>query len=122
MPELWSSGYAAFFPAGNPAGLNDSAYFEWMDSATALDGEFVRHFQRYVCNSIGISHGDLEATSLVPRDSLHRLAVELDLAIGATYLERNEDGATPPRNSIAMIDRHGRVLYNYQKVHVCSFA
>ena len=34
------------FPAGNPAGQNDSAYFEWMDSATALDGDFVRHFQR----------------------------------------------------------------------------
>ena len=95
MPELWSSGYAAFFPVGNPAGQNDSAYFEWMDSATPLDGDFVRHFQQ--------------------------LAVELDMAIGTSYLERYEDGATPPRNSIAMIDRHGRVLYNYQKVHICSF-
>jgi N-carbamoylputrescine amidase len=95
MPELWSSGYAAFFPPGDPAGRNDSAYFEWMDSATPLDGDFVRHFQR--------------------------LAIELNMAIGTSYLERNEGGATPPRNSIAMIDRHGRVLYNYQKVHICSF-
>ena len=66
-----------------------------LGSATPLDGAFVSHFRS--------------------------LAVELDMAIGAAYLEENEGGAAPPRNSIAMIDRHGRVLYNYAKVHTCSF-
>jgi predicted amidohydrolase len=80
FPEMWSTGYASFFPSAGP--YNDSALFEWMDTSTPLDGDYISHFRN--------------------------LAVELNMAIGAAYLEQNEGGAAPPRNSVAMIDRHGR--------------
>lgn len=72
---------------------------EWMGLATALDGGFVAHFKR--------------------------LAVELDMAIAASYLEEVDGPGGerwPPRNSVALIDRHGRVVYNYAKVHTCQFS
>jgi predicted amidohydrolase len=46
------------------------------------------------------------------------LAKELNMAIALTYLERWE-GA--PRNSVSLIDRHGRVVLTYAKVHTCEF-
>ena len=46
------------------------------------------------------------------------LARELNLAIALTYLER-WPGA--PRNSVSLIDRHGRLLLTYAKVHTCEF-
>ena len=52
-------------------------------------------------------------------------AVELDIAIGASYMEavRGPGGEIwPPRNSVAMIDRHGEIIYNYAKVHTCQFS
>ena len=47
------------------------------------------------------------------------------MAIGATYMEqvRGPGGERwPPRNSVALIDRHGEVVYNYAKVHTCQFS
>ncbi|HYG79384.1 MAG TPA: carbon-nitrogen hydrolase family protein [Pyrinomonadaceae bacterium] len=46
------------------------------------------------------------------------LARELNMAIALTYLEKWE-GA--PRNSVSLIDRHGRILLTYAKVHTCEF-
>jgi predicted amidohydrolase/GNAT superfamily N-acetyltransferase len=77
-------------------------YYEWGDAgddATALaaqaitiDGEFVGHFRS--------------------------LASELDMAIAITFLE---DWPNGPRNSLALIDRHGSVVLRYAKVHTCDF-
>ena len=77
-------------------------YYEWGDAgdnATALaaqaitvDGDFVGHFRS--------------------------LASELDMAIAVTFLE---DWPTRPRNSLALIDRHGSVVLRYAKVHTCDF-
>jgi len=45
------------------------------------------------------------------------------MAIAAAYTE-NIDGITgpgdrlPPRNAIALIDRHGEVLHDFKKVHI----
>ena len=45
------------------------------------------------------------------------------MAIAAAYTE-NIDGVTgpgdrlPPRNAIALIDRHGEVLHDFKKVHI----
>ncbi|HYG09283.1 MAG TPA: carbon-nitrogen hydrolase family protein [Pyrinomonadaceae bacterium] len=47
-----------------------------------------------------------------------RLAVELNMAIALTYLERWE-GA--PRNSVSLIDRRGQIVLTYAKVHTCEF-
>lgn len=47
-----------------------------------------------------------------------KLAKELNMAIGITFLESYEPF---PRNSVCLIDRHGEVLYIYAKVHTCDF-
>lgn len=47
-----------------------------------------------------------------------RLAKELDMAIGITFLEAYEP---LPRNSVALFDRHGELKYVYAKVHTCDF-
>jgi predicted amidohydrolase len=46
------------------------------------------------------------------------LARELDMAIGLSYLEKHP---FQPRNSFALIDRHGKVIFSYAKVHTCDF-
>ncbi|MCI2046853.1 MAG: carbon-nitrogen hydrolase family protein [Faecalibacterium sp.] len=47
-----------------------------------------------------------------------RLAKELDLAIGITFLEAY---APLPRNTLVLFDRHGRRVLRYSKVHTCAF-
>lgn len=47
-----------------------------------------------------------------------RLAKELGMAIGITFLE---DYEPLPRNSVALFDRHGELKYVYAKVHTCDF-
>lgn len=64
----------------------------WADQAVARDGEFVGHFRS--------------------------LAGELGLAIAVTYLERWPGG---PRNTVTLIDRHGRDCLTFAKVHTCDF-
>ena len=54
------------------------------------------------------------------RPASDKLARELDMAIAAAYLERvtGPGGESwPPRNAVALIDRHGEVRLNYAKVH-----
>jgi len=46
------------------------------------------------------------------------LAVELDMAIGITFLEKYYPS---PRNSLAVIDHHGSIVLHYAKVHTCTF-
>lgn len=65
---------------------------EWKAQAIRQDDSFITHF----CN----------------------LARELKMAIAVTYLEK-WDGA--PRNSVSLIDRHGKIVLTYAKVHTCEF-
>jgi N-carbamoylputrescine amidase len=51
-------------------------------------------------------------------ERFRQLAVELDLAILITYLERWEG---LPRNTASLIDRHGHIVLTYSKVHTCDF-
>jgi predicted amidohydrolase len=77
-------------------------YYEWGEAGAGVgalaaqaippDGEFVDHFRA--------------------------LAAGLDMAIALTFLERWPDA---PRNSLAVIDRHGSVVLSYAKVHTCDF-
>ena len=64
----------------------------WAARAVGPDDPFVRHFRA--------------------------LAAELRIAVALTYLER---WPTAPRNSVSVIDRRGRVLMTYAKVHTCEF-
>jgi hypothetical protein len=50
--------------------------------------------------------------------SFRKLACDLDMAIGLTYLEK-WDGA--PRNSLSLIDRHGDICLTYAKMHTCGW-
>lgn len=65
---------------------------EWEAQAVSQEDAFVSHFQA--------------------------LARELNMAIALTYLEK-WPGA--PRNSVSIIDRHGRIILTYAKVHTCDF-
>ncbi len=62
------------------------------ETAVSADGSFVRSFAK--------------------------LAKELDMAIGITFLEAHEP---LPRNTICLFDRKGELLYTYAKVHTCDF-
>lgn len=46
------------------------------------------------------------------------LARELNMAIAITLLEQTEP---QPRNTLCLIDRHGRIVLTYAKVHTCDF-
>jgi predicted amidohydrolase len=46
------------------------------------------------------------------------LALELNMAIAITYMEKWDGG---PRNTISIIDRHGKIVLTYAKVHTCVF-
>lgn len=83
----------ALFPEMWSNGYNLTAdRYETEQSAVGIDGDFVN---RYL-----------------------RLAKELEMAIGVTFLEKYKPS---PRNSLAVIDRHGDIVLHYAKVHTCVF-
>lgn len=65
---------------------------DWLAQAVALDSPYVQHFQD--------------------------TARVLNMAIAVTYLEKWDEA---PRNSVSLIDRHGRIRMTYAKVHPCEF-
>ncbi|MGW4079619.1 carbon-nitrogen hydrolase family protein [Streptomyces asiaticus] len=107
FPEMWSNGYSCAVPEGSAEGdvyrhpsLWDDARTPaapwpepvWLGDPITRDSPFVTRFRE--------------------------LAAELEMAIALTYLER-WDG--PPRNTLSLIDRHGRLVLTYAKVHTCAF-
>lgn len=46
------------------------------------------------------------------------LAGQLDMAIAVTFLEQYEPS---PRNTVCIIDRFGKIVLKYSKVHTCDF-
>lgn len=50
--------------------------------------------------------------------SFQSLAKELEMAIGITFLEKNEAGV---RNTMCLFDRLGKLALTYAKVHTCDF-
>ena len=71
---------------------SEGARQRWQALAVGRDDPFVTHFRE--------------------------LARELNMAIALTYLEKWEGR---PRNSVSLIDRRGRVVLTYAKVHTCEF-
>ena len=97
--------YEALFPCEtSPTGDDNicnrtDALLRWMRLSTPLSGGFVAHYRA--------------------------LAKELGIAIAMTYMEKVTNSAgelEPPRNSVALVDRHGEVVYNYAKLHTCQFS
>lgn len=66
---------------------------EWTKQAVSADDDFVQTFGR--------------------------LAVELDMAIGITFLESHDP---KPENTMILFDRHGKTALKYSKVHTCDFS
>ena len=58
------------------------------------------------------------ATDSVPVQRFARLARELDMAIGVTYLQTF---SPTPRNALTLFDRHGSEVLTYAKVHTSDF-
>lgn len=50
--------------------------------------------------------------------NFQELAWKLKIAIAVTYLGK---GQHKPTNSLALINQEGKVIFNYSKVHICSF-
>lgn len=48
-----------------------------------------------------------------------KLAQELEMAIGITFLEKHEP---LPKNTIMLFDCHGKLALKYSKVHTCDFS
>jgi predicted amidohydrolase len=65
---------------------------KWKAQAITSDSAFVNHFRK--------------------------LAKELDIAIALTYLQKSKG---QPKNSVSLIDRTGKIIMTYSKVHTCDF-
>ncbi|MFW6189433.1 MAG: carbon-nitrogen hydrolase family protein [Planctomycetota bacterium] len=70
----------------------DDRAARWAEQAVGPEDPFVAHFRR--------------------------LARELDMAVGLTYLQTWVGG---PRNTVSLIDRAGEIVLTYAKVHTCDF-
>lgn len=75
-----------------PAPADAAARETWQQSAIGREDAFIQHFQA--------------------------LAIELQMAIALTYLEK---WPGKPRNSVSLIDRGGAIVLTYAKVHTCEF-
>ncbi|MBR3032171.1 MAG: carbon-nitrogen hydrolase family protein [Clostridiales bacterium] len=53
-------------------------------------------------------------------EEFRALALELQMAIGITFLEKNPKGEKP-LNSVVFFDRTGKEILHYSKVHTCAF-
>ncbi len=84
----------ALFPEmwSNGYHIYDRPAEEWMAEAIPDDSDFINAFGS--------------------------LARELDMAVGITFLEKQEDN---PRNSLVLFDRSGERKLTYAKVHTCDF-
>eukprot|EP00039_Didymoeca_costata_P028948 m.22668 g.22668 ORF g.22668 m.22668 type:complete len:587 (-) comp7424_c0_seq2:115-1875(-) len=104
-PEMWSTGYNAQYPGYSPSDFQKlGAAFQWTHLSSGMKSEYVT--------------------------SLQSLAVELDIAIAAGMMRRDEGdigsasqaGLWPPHNSVLIIDRHGDIKLVYDKVHTCVWS
>lgn len=101
FPEMWNTGYENFndvlsATGFDPKNISESIREEvlMLDKyALDLDSDFIIHFKD--------------------------LARELETAIAMTFLQK---GKTKPLNSLVLIDRHGKIVMNYSKVHTCDFS
>lgn len=99
FPEMWNIGYEIFIDVSFESVLDTGNITKTPDEkilkvyALDLDSDFIIHFKE--------------------------LARELETAIAITFLQY---GKSKPLNSVVLIDRHGKIVLNYSKVHTCDFA
>ena len=91
FPEMWSIGYTFPKQSMHDSGEQLSAE-EFAAIAEPPDGPWVGEFRA--------------------------LAIELEMAIAITYLERTPAGS---RNTVSVFDRRGNEILRYAKAHLCDF-
>lgn len=90
FPEMWNTGYEKLFEGD----LKDQDYVSqekidnWNSKAIENDDGFINQYIN--------------------------LAKELEMAIAITYLEKTEQ---KPKNTVIIIDRNGKIVLKYSKVH-----
>lgn len=95
FPELWNIGCVSLDDRGwktpfeEQNPLQRQLYSDWLELAIHPNDPYIEHF----CT----------------------LAKELRVAIGLTYLEKRDEG---PKNTFILIDRLGKIIHNYSKVHL----
>ncbi|MFE5125269.1 carbon-nitrogen hydrolase family protein [Streptomyces sp. NPDC056669] len=102
FPEMWSNGYGCAVPDGVARGDRYRHPSLWDEAAAPPPG------------AVWLGEPITRDSPFVTR--FRELAAELEMAIALTYLER-WDGA--PRNTLSLIDRRGRLVLTYAKVHTC---
>ena len=99
FPEMWNIGYTPFNPI-----VWENNY----DPKDPLYQEAIKEWQERAINQ--------ESDFFL---SYRKLAKELNMAIALTYLEK---WPVAPRDTVSLIDRHGKVVLTYAKVHTCDFS
>lgn len=90
FPEMWNTGYEMLFEGDlkDQVNIPQEKVNKWNSKAIENDNEFIN---KYI-----------------------NLAKELGMAITITYLEKTEQ---KPRNTVVIIDRNGKIILKYSKVH-----
>ena len=96
FPEMWSNGYAPPF---------EGAFDDPTDPA------FEKERKEWLENAVAIESGYVTAV----KDA----AAEYKIGVCATFLSKTEDKF---QNTAIVIDRSGKILLNYAKVHTCDFS
>lgn len=96
FPEMWSHGYAPPFEGAfdNPKDQRfEKERQKWLATAVSADGTYVRSFRE--------------------------AAKKLKTGVVATFLSK---GTEKPRNTAVVIDKNGKILMEYSKIHTCDFS
>ena len=96
FPEMWSNGYAPPFPKAFDEPLHPDFEQErkaWFADAVDIDSPYVKELQS--------------------------AAAQFQIGVCATFLSQHQGKF---QNTAILIDRNGRILLNYAKVHTCDFS
>ena len=96
FPEMWSNGYAPPFEGAFDDPTNpafEKERKEWLENAVAIESGYVT--------------------------AVKDAAAKYRIGVCATFLSKTEDKF---QNTAIVIDRSGKILLNYAKVHTCDFS
>ena len=96
FPEMWTNGYAPPFEGAFDDPFNPKFEEErkkWLSDAITLDDKYIIE--------------------------LKSIAAELKIGIAATYLAKTK---AKPQNNAVIIDKSGKIILEYSKVHTCDFS
>ncbi len=90
FPEMWNNGYEMLFEGylKDQDNIPQEKIDNWNSKAISNNDEFIKQYIN--------------------------LAEQLEMAIAITYLEKTEE---KPKNTVIIIDRNGKIVLKYSKVH-----